>query len=63
MTAGESSWTVTLTAAADTDFQDIIAWTFEHFGDRQARLYAEILSSAIVALTDGPATIGARERR
>ena len=63
MTAGGSPWTVTLTAAAEADFQDIIAWTQEQLGDRQARLYAEILSSAIVALVEGPATIGSRERR
>ena len=54
---------MTLTAAAEADFQNIVAWTLEQFGDRQARIYAEILSSAIIALADGPTTVGARERR
>ena len=63
MTTGQSPWTVTLTAAAEADFQNIVAWTLEQFGDRQARIYAEILSSAIVALADGPTIVGARERR
>jgi toxin ParE1/3/4 len=63
VTARESSWTVHLTATAEADFQTIIAWTLDRFGDRQARLYADVLSSAIVALTSGPATLGARERR
>ncbi len=63
MTAKDSPWTVLLTATAEADFQDIIAWTLERFGDRQARIYADVLSSAIVALASGPATLGARERR
>ena len=42
---------------------DIIAWTLERFGDRQARIYADVLASAITALVSGPATVGARERR
>jgi toxin ParE1/3/4 len=62
VTAKEPAWTVRLTATAEADFQTIIAWTLERFGDRQARLYAEVLSSAIAALTSGPATIGAKER-
>ena len=32
-------------------------------GPRQARLYSQILSSAIVALTDGPAKTGARKQQ
>jgi toxin ParE1/3/4 len=54
---------VRLTATAEADFQSIIAWTSEQFGDRQAAVYAETLSAAIAALSAGPTTVGARERR
>jgi len=63
VTAQERRWTVRLTASAEADFQSIIAWTSEQFGDRQAGVYAEILSAEIAALSAGPTTVGARERR
>jgi toxin ParE1/3/4 len=63
VTARESRWTVRLTATAEADFQSIIAWTSEQFGDRQAAVYAETLSAAIAALSAGPTTVGSRERR
>jgi toxin ParE1/3/4 len=55
-------WTVRLTATAEADYRNIIAWTMEHFGDLQARIYADTLSDALLALAEGPATIGIRER-
>jgi toxin ParE1/3/4 len=54
---------VRLTATAEADFQSIIAWTSEQFGDLQAGVYADTLSAAIAALTAAPTTVGARERR
>jgi toxin ParE1/3/4 len=63
VTAQEPRWTVRLTASAEVDFQTIIDWTSEQFGDRQAGVYADTLSAAITALTSGPTTVGARERR
>ena len=54
MSAGEASWPVRLTAAAEADFAGIIAWTVEQFGDVQARVYAETLSLAVEALIAGP---------
>ncbi len=63
MTARESRWAVRLTATAEADFQSIIAWTSEQFGDRQAVVYAETLSAAIAALSAGPTAVGSRERR
>jgi len=33
----DTKWPVRLSAAAETDFQNIVRWTFEHFGERQAR--------------------------
>ena len=62
MTTEEHPWTVRLTETAESDFQGIIAWTLEQFGDRQARIYADTLSAALVALTAGPATVGAKDR-
>jgi toxin ParE1/3/4 len=54
---------VRLTATAEADFRDIIAWTLEEFGDRPARIYADVLSAALAALITGPTTAGAKERR
>jgi toxin ParE1/3/4 len=62
MSAGEHAWTVRLTESAEADYQKIIAWTLREFGDLQARIYADTLSAALVALTAGPSTVGARER-
>lgn len=62
MTAGTPPWPVRLTAAAEADFQDILRWTLEHFGEPQARVYAETLSTAVEALADGPTVIGAKTR-
>lgn len=61
MTPG-TKWPVRLSAAAEADFHNIIRWTFENFGENQARAYADVLSSAIAALADGPEILGAKER-
>jgi plasmid stabilization system protein ParE len=53
---GEHPWIVRLTAAAEADYQNILAWTSVQFGDLQARVYADTLSAALVELTAGPAT-------
>ena len=60
MAADAHPWTVRLTKTAESDFQSIIVWTFREFGDRQARIYADTLSAALVALTAGPTTVGAK---
>jgi toxin ParE1/3/4 len=62
MTTEQHPWTIRLTATAESDFQGIIAWTLERFGDQQARIYADTLSRALVALSAGPTTVGAKER-
>ncbi|MEO8135407.1 MAG: type II toxin-antitoxin system RelE/ParE family toxin [Betaproteobacteria bacterium] len=62
MSAGDRPWPVRLAAAAETDFQDILRWTLEQFGEAQARLYAETLSAALESLAAGPKVIGARAR-
>jgi toxin ParE1/3/4 len=55
-------WTVRLTAAAESDFERIIEWTVERFGEAQALNYAETLSLAIEALAEGPSILGAKQR-
>ncbi|MBK1681280.1 type II toxin-antitoxin system RelE/ParE family toxin [Rhodocyclus tenuis] len=55
-------WTVRLSAAAEADYRQILRWTAEHFGSRQAHTYADTLSSALQALSAGPAIVGARAR-
>jgi toxin ParE1/3/4 len=62
VTAGKRAWTVRLTAAAEADFQDILRWTVEQFGEAQAHIYAETLSAALEALAAGPTVVGARAR-
>src|SRR6202790_3828697 len=62
MTADAHPWTVRLTKTAESDFQSIIVWTLRKVGDPQARIYADTLSAALVALTAEPTTVGAKER-
>jgi toxin ParE1/3/4 len=63
MTTEEQRWSVRLTPTAETDFQNIIDWTLDQFGERQARAYADTLLAALEALAAGPTTIGAMERK
>ena len=55
-------WTVRLAVKAEMDFSDIVTWTAENFGERQADIYAETLTLAIEALHDGPDLPGAKAR-
>lgn len=55
-------WTVRLTRAAEKDFQGIIEWTIDHFGESQALVYAETLGMAVEALSEGPTLLDARRR-
>ncbi len=55
-------WRVRLSAAAEADFQDILRWTIERFGEAQARAYAKTLADAVAALSAGPTIPGARRR-
>jgi toxin ParE1/3/4 len=58
----EVAWSVRLAAAAETDFEAIIGWTLDQFGDVQARVYAEVLASAVEALAAGPNLPGVKAR-
>lgn len=55
-------WTVRLTATAEADFQNIIDWTHDQLGEKQALVYEETVVAALEALSDGPTTIGVKER-
>jgi toxin ParE1/3/4 len=62
VTKHKRQWTVRLTAAAANDFEHILDWTIEHFGESQALAYSETLSLAIESLIDGPSVAGAKQR-
>ena len=62
MSAGVGAWTVRLAGAAEADFEAILLWTLEHFGDAQARAHSDILSAAVQALTGGPEQPGIKAR-
>lgn len=62
MTSRSNHWVIRLTAAAEADFEGIVRWTLDQFGETQARLYAETISAALAELADGPAVVGAKER-
>ena len=59
---GVKRWTVRLSAAAEADYRQILRWTAENFGLPQARIYADTISSALTALSAGPAIVGVKER-
>ena len=60
--AGVRSWPIRLNAAAEVDFQGILRWTLEQFGEVQAQVYADTLSAALESLAGGPKVIGAIAR-
>jgi toxin ParE1/3/4 len=51
-----------LAATAEADLQEILRWTAERFGEKQARVYAETLAAALDDLTEGPCVLGAKAR-
>lgn len=58
----ERKWRVRLGAAAELDFANIIKWTTENFGQRQSRIYRDVLIQAIGDLGDGPDIAGSKAR-
>ena len=55
-------WTVRLSAAAETDYRQIVRWTLQNFGPTQATDYAALLTAALQALCAGPNIIGVKAR-
>ncbi len=62
MSEAGPAWQVRLTHAAEADFRQIVRWTAEQFGERQAVIYARTLSQAVEDLTGGPDIPGAQRR-
>ena len=62
MTAPAQRWAIRLAAAAETDCAEIVRWTAQQFGLRQARNYAATLDAALASLIQGPGVPGARRR-
>ena len=58
----ERKWRVGLGAAAELDFANIIKWTAENFGERQSRIYRDVLVQAIGELGDGSDVTGSKAR-
>lgn len=55
-------WRVRLGAVAELDIANILKWTTENFGSRQARIYRDTLMQAIGELANGPDVPGSRAR-
>ena len=56
--ADDKLWFVALTATAVADYEEILDWTAEHFGEIQAFVYAETIDRALADLRIGPSAIG-----
>ena len=57
-----TEWTVRLAAAAERDFQGILAWTAEQFGEHQVGVYAGTIIASLEALASGPDAARAKPR-
>ena len=55
-------WRVRLGAVAEVDFANILKWTVENFGVRQAAIYRDVLVQAVSELAKGPDVAGSRAR-
>ena len=55
-------WHVRLGAAAELDFANILKWTTENFGARQAKIYRDTLVQALGDLAEGPEVAGSKAR-
>jgi toxin ParE1/3/4 len=55
-------WRVRLGALAEVDFANILKWTTENFGTRQAAIYRDTLVQAIGDLAKGPDVPGSKAR-
>jgi len=55
-------WRVRLGAQAELDFANILKWTVENFGARQALAYHETLVEAMSVLAQGPDVHDAKAR-
>ena len=57
-----SSWTIRLTDRAAKDVEDILDWTYVHFGPLLLDSYTSVINDALEALSEGPRLIDMRGR-
>ena len=62
MTVAKVAWRIELAAAANRDVVDILRWTTQAFGSRQAASYEATLTRALENLQAGPTAAGAKRR-
>ena len=55
-------WRVRLGTSAELDFANILKWTTENFGARQARTYRDTLVRAIGDIANDPHVAGSKAR-
>lgn len=55
-------WQINQTRQARKDREDIIRWTVQQFGTRQAVIYTETIALALEALGSGPHTPGTKQQ-
>jgi toxin ParE1/3/4 len=53
---------VRLSHAAESDLDDIVFWTADRYGEKQARIYERVLKDMFASLREGPSVAGARHR-
>jgi toxin ParE1/3/4 len=51
-----------LSPAAETDIEDVLAWTHEHFGEAARLRYEELLAQAILDVAANPERPGSTSR-
>jgi len=56
------AWVVRPTPEADRDYAEILQWTRQTFGVRQAKIYQTTLLQALRALRSGPDILGVKKR-
>lgn len=62
MSAVAGTWSVRLAGTAESEFESILLWSLEQFGDVQAETYSETLSAAVQALVACPEQPGIKAR-
>jgi toxin ParE1/3/4 len=55
-------WTIVLGGLAERDFSDIVDWTAENFGPRQAERYADLILATIDTIAKNPMLSRSRAR-
>lgn len=58
----DQPWRIRLGSEAERDFAQILRYTLEKFGERQAGDYRALLIDALTSLTRGPQVPGSRAR-